>query len=185
MNPGRTSWHLAALTLCLALSGPGCSVDRQERGPLSGLPIHMTAERGPDLTGTWRYTASFGGDACVAGHFPLADEGVLRIVQSGATLATELRDLCGTLVAAGAGSLGGDVVTLAYDQTVAVSGSCSLKVHEVQTGTLGDREESFGGSDVLRLSGLGDCGNGLPCETSGPFVAERCPPADCSLLTCP
>lgn len=188
-QPGMSSVRTVTLglSLALALSIPGCSVGESDgsSGSLTGATLLGTGMRGPDLTGAWHLEVTVTRDDCHVGPVPVAGEGVLQITQIGTALQMTVVSPCGILVSGGTGTLrSGELVSATYDRTLVVSGTCSLDLHEVQTGLLSGDRDTVSGSHTLTVTPVGDCLAGLACEIEGTFLAERCPPADCSLRDC-
>jgi hypothetical protein len=167
----------------------GCS-DDDPQGGAPQIPNALGAflERAPDISGTWQFTSMVGVDGCGIELFPVTDEGVYQIDQADTETGFLMFDTCGTLVSQGGGTISPqNVATFSYEETFFVSGTCTLTLATEVTGISDDIGQEINGSYTLTASSIDanqDCGSTYPCDVSGPFTAQACPPASCEFLSC-
>ena len=181
----RIAGRALAIALLYAAAIPGCSKGG-DGGPVGAGPLRAgILVTLPQIEGEWHSGATVVTDGCGTSIFPLANETIVRVTQADAALALEVFSACGTPLSEGSGTINtSGVATLTYDETIVVNETCSLKLHHVLTGTVNSSRDQVSGDQTITLSALGDCGSSLPCQISGPFLAQKCPPASCAFRTC-
>jgi hypothetical protein len=182
----RLAGRALAMALLYSLAILGCS-----RGPDDGLPGSSPLRVGilvtlPHIEGDWHSGATVITDGCGTSIFPLVNETIIRVTQADTVLALEVSSACGTLLSEGTGTIDTNgAATLTYDEKIAVSTTCTLKLHHALTGTFNSSHDQVSGDQTITISALGDCGSSLPCQISESFLAQKCPPASCAFRTCP
>ncbi len=180
---------VSGLCVLLFVLSSGCS----DEGPAGGATpapnvIGGFVKTTPGIAGPWSFTLSPGTDTCGIEFFPVTDEGVLRLTQTGGRTAFAVVDRCGAVVAHGEGVIEpSGVATFPWEQTFVVSGSCSLTLSTEAAGTSDPAGREIFGSYTLTVSPVNEfqsCGPTFPCTLTGAFAAQSCPPADCRAVTC-
>jgi len=182
--PRRAGLSGLLVLVCLGCVGKN---DEQAFEPLSGsgIPGSGIVRTTPQIEGAWHSTTTLTGNTCGSGILAPGDEQILEIIQSDTSLSLTIFSPCGTLLATGNGTVSlQDVMTLNYDRSIVVTDTCRLRLRTTRVAAVRTDLERVGGNVTLNVSGIGDCGPGLPCQISGTFLAEKCPPVDCAFRTC-
>jgi hypothetical protein len=74
--------------------------------------------------------------------------------------------------------------SLAVEQNIVLTDACTLNLQITQSGFVQTNLQNIGGSTKIIISGVGDCGDGLPCQLNGGFLVQRCPPVSCNFQSC-
>lgn len=156
-----------------------------------------------DFVGTWKVTKADPRleQNCTNPIFvPFYDDlvlrGIIEVTRNGSVLSAKEYDLCGRLRYTGVGEVDTSLssvpwVIYQYSWKIDPSDPCSPRLDEANTGFLnpngdtgmGDRIE--GGDAVFTLFSTDSCGGQFTCNPiPGTYLAERCPPADCSFQSC-
>ena len=147
-------------------------------------PVAPIASPPPEnFAGRWLAAATINVDGCGTGFAGVVLGSVIDIQQTGNTATATFFDLCGDLIGISIGTISGSVITLVEEITEFVDSTCSIKGVETETGVL--IEPNIVGNLTIDFSAIGTCGPPLPCQLSGAFIAQRCPPADCTFAVCP
>jgi len=143
------------------------------------------AKTSPNIEGTWRSTSTVNSSTCGAGIPSVSGTQIVELTQSDTDLAVSVFSVCGAQIATGSGTIshqGG--ASLAYEQNLIVSDTCTIKVQTTQSGLVRRGLQNIGGSSKVTVSGVGSCGRGFPCEVTAALLMEHCPPASCSFQVC-
>jgi hypothetical protein len=155
----------------------GCSGESEDGAP--GLDALVGfIETAPDLGGAWHLTTMVLTDACGMGLIPTTDEWIFQVSQADTEISFAVFDECGTPVSQGSGMVThSGVATFSFEETVDLAEECSL-VHTLElTGTSDSLGEMINGSFSLTVSPIDDdCDITSPCDVTGTFLAQSCPP---------
>ena len=144
------------------------------------------AGEAPNVDGVWRASTTVTFNSCGSRVPSLAGVQVVNLSQSETILDATVFSPCGATVATGVGSINGSSVFLNFTQDLLVSPNCTLRIQTVQSGSVQNGGESLiSGTSRFAVSGMGNCGSGLPCEVRANLLMERCPPASCTFQNCP
>ncbi len=139
----------------------------------------------PNLDGVWRASTTVTSSSCGNRVPSLAGPQVVDLSQSDAILNATVFSACGAPIATGVGTINGSTVSLNFTQNLFVSPNCTLRIQTVQSGSVQSSGQSIiSGTSRSTVSGMGNCGSGLPCEVRANLLMERCPPASCT-FNCP
>lgn len=139
-----------------------------------------------NVDGVWRTTTTLTFNSCGSRVPSLADPRIVDFAQSDAILNAHVFSACGLPIATGTGLVTGSNVSLDFTQDLFVSPNCTLRIQVVQSGSLQfDSQPIISGTSRSTLTGIGNCGAGLPCEVRQDLLMERCPPASCTFNNCP
>jgi hypothetical protein len=140
----------------------------------------------PNVDGVWRASTTVTSSSCGSRVPSLAGAQIVDLSQSDAILNAIVFSACGTTIATGVGAINGSSVSLSFTQNLLVSPNCTLRIQTVQSGSVQNGGESLiSGTSRSTVSGMGNCGSGLPCEVKANLLMERCPPASCTFHGCP
>jgi hypothetical protein len=178
-----------AVTIAVLLPAalmPACNSSESSNTP-SGTVFQGTgfAKSSPNIEGTWRSTTTVTSSTCGTGIPSVGGTQIVELAQSDTDLAVSVFSVCGSQIATGNGTIshqGG--ASLAYEQTLVVSDTCTLNFQTTQSGLVQRGLQNIGGSSRVTVSGVGSCGRGFPCEVTGALLMERCPPATCTFQVC-
>ena len=141
---------------------------------------------GPNVDGVWRTSTTVTSDSCGSRVPSLAGAQVVDLTQSDSILNATVFSACGTPIATGSGDVNGSSVSLDFTRNLHVNPNCTLRIQTVQSGSIQSGDESvISGTSRSTVSGMGNCGAGLPCEVGGDLLMQRCPPASCTFQGCP
>ena len=187
----------AAFTLLLTILSLGC-VDSNNKlsgstfdaggsvnpGPTTGgSPQPGEA---PNVDGVWRASTTVTFNSCSSRVPSLEGTQVVDVSQSDAILTVNVFSACGTPIATGVGSINGSSVFLSFTQDLLATPNCTLRIQTVQSGSVQNGGQIvISGASRSTVSGMGNCGSGLPCEMKANLLMERCPPASCTSQNCP
>ena len=152
-------------------------------GSVSGGP--PSPGETPNVDGVWRSTTTVTFSSCGSRVPSLAGAQVVNLSQSDAILDVNVFSACGTSIAAGVGSVTGSSVSLNFTQNFHVSPNCTLRIQTVQSGSVESGEQTISGTSRSTVSGMGNCGTGLPCEVKANLLMQRCAPGSCTFQNCP
>lgn len=173
-----------ALFLGLAL----VACDNEEHEAIRGATANLAGgftQTTPSIEGAWTYESVAAAPGCGALNSLFPTGGVLTLAQAGNGLEFALADECGRPLPGGDGTVAtGGALELTSDETLLLTSTCTLLLHQVRTGSTGTPPETFSGTDVLTITGSGVCDPSLPCTVSGTFVATSCPRTGC-VVSCP
>ena len=140
----------------------------------------------PNVDGVWRARTTVTFSSCGSRVPSLSGTQVVDLSQSDTTLNAIVFSPCGTTIATGVGTINGSSVFLSFTQNLLVSPNCTLRIQTVQSGSVQNGGQSLiSGTSRFTVSGMGNCGSGLPCEVKANLLMERCPPASCTFQNCP
>ena len=138
-----------------------------------------------NIDGVWRASTTVTSNGCGSRVPSLAGEQVIDLSQSDTILNATVFSACGAPIATGVGTINGSTVSLSFTQNLQVSPNCTLRIQTVQSGSVQNGGESLiSGTSRSTVSGMGNCGSGLPCEVNANLLMERCPPASCTFQDC-
>ena len=139
-----------------------------------------------NVDGVWRTSTTLTFSDCGSRVPSLADPRVVDLSQSDVILDAHVFSACGLPIATGSGLVTGSNVSLNFTQEIFVTPNCTLRVQVVQSGSFeGGGSPVISGTSRSTVSGIGNCGAGLPCEVRADLLMERCPPASCTFHNCP
>lgn len=139
-----------------------------------------------DVDGVWRVSTTVTSSSCGSRVPSLAGAQVVDLSQSDTILNATMFSPCGSTIATGAGTINGSSVFLSFTQNLLVTPNCTLRIQTVQSGSVQNGGQSLiSGAGRSTVSGMGNCGSGLPCEVTTNLLMERCPPASCTFQNCP
>lgn len=139
-----------------------------------------------NVDGVWRASTTVTFSSCGSRVPSQAEPRIIDISQSDGILNAQAFDACGDAsIASGTGTINGSTVSLSFTQDFVVSPNCTLRIHTVQSGSLFNSQSVISGTTRAMISGMGNCGSGLPCEVKADLLMERCPPASCTSSNCP
>ena len=180
------STRVRAAILLLAALAQACNSSENSNSPSGGtFQAVGFAQSSPNIEGTWRSTSTLTSSTCGAGVSFLGGTPIVELAQSDTHLVVSVFSPCGTPIATGSGTIshqGG--ASLAYEQSVVLSDSCTLNVRTTQSGLVQRGLQNIGGSSRIRITGVGSCGAGFPCQVTAGLLMERCPPASCTFQDC-
>ena len=140
----------------------------------------------PNVDGVWRASTTVTLSGCGSRVPSLAGTQVVDLSQSDTILNVNVFSACGTPIATGVGTINASSVFLSFTQDLLVSPNCPLRIQTVQSGSVQNGGQNLiSGTSRSTVSGMGNCGHGLPCEAKANLLMERCPPASCSFQDCP
>jgi hypothetical protein len=140
----------------------------------------------PNVDGVWRANTTVTFSSCGSRVPPLAGPQIVDLSQSDTILNATLFSACGIPIATGVGDVNGSSVSLSFTQNLLVSPNCTLRIQTVQSGSIQSGDQSvISGTSRSSVSGMGNCGSGLPCQVQANLMMERCPPASCTFQGCP
>jgi len=137
------------------------------------------------VDGVWRAGTTVTFSSCGSRVPTLAGTQVVDLSQSDSILDVNVFGPCGTPIATGVGTVIGQSVSMNFTQSFFVSPNCTLRVQTIQSGSIVDNAQSISGTSRSTVTGMGNCGQGLPCEVRSDLLMARCPPASCSFQNCP
>jgi hypothetical protein len=113
----------------------------------------------------------------------------LQITQAHTELQIDSLSVCGNHVDTADGMLTPEnLITASSKRTIVLTDTCSLVIEVSLTGAANDAGNQITGSANLTITPADgaavDCSGGFPCRIDSTFVADRCPPADCTLPPC-
>ena len=139
-----------------------------------------------NVDGVWRTSTTVTFSDCGSRVPSLGDPRVVDLSQSDAILNAHVFSACGLPIATGSGLVTGSNVSLNFTEEIFVTPNCTLRIQVVQSGSFqGGGSPGITGTSRSTVSGIGNCGAGLPCEVRENFLMERCPPASCTFPNCP
>jgi hypothetical protein len=192
MNRGGGVVRGAGLFLLVAGSAlTGCSYDDDGHHivPAGGATLVGFSDTLPKIDGTWRFVDTQTANGCGSISALVADATAVQIAQAHTELQIETLNVCGNRIAIMEGALTpANVISASSRRTVFLTDTCSLEFKVSLAGTANDLGNHIEGSASLKITPvdgpLVDCGPGYPCQIDSTFVADRCPPADCTFQSC-
>ena len=141
------------------------------------------------IDGTWRYVDTETANSCGSISSLVADVAAVQITQAHTELQIDSLSVCGNHIATAAGMLTPEnLLSASSKRTVVLTDTCSLVFEVSLAGTANDLGNHITGGATLKITPVDDpavdCGAGYPCQIDSTFVADRCPPADCTLPPC-
>lgn len=188
------TWHrqrieIAGIAALLAIGIAACTGAPDGPG-IAGNPDGVgVVTNVPSISGTWLLENTITSDSCASIDPQLSQSFVLRLSQVNTELQVELFDSCGALLAAGDGSVTpGGVLQTTASAGFDLSDTCGVTVDVAIAGTVDTAQDQLEGSVTLDFAPGAtwgpDCDDTFPCRIEAMFVADQCPPADCSFATC-
>jgi hypothetical protein len=181
------------LLLVAGVSSTGCNTNEDQGHDIVPAPGGATlagfSDTLPKIDGTWRYVDTVTSNRCGRISSVVADVATLQITQAHTELQIDSLSVCGNHVATAAGMLTPEnLITAGSKRTVVLTDTCSLVIEASLTGAANDAGNHITGSATLTITPADgtavDCSAGFPCRIDSTFVADRCPPADCTLPPC-
>ena len=172
-----------------ALTGCSDDEDGDHIVPPGGGKLVGISDTIPRIEGTWRFVDMEIANSCGSISDLIPDTASVQITQANNDLQIKSFSVCGNPIATSEGAITAtNLISAGSERTVVLTDQCSVVLELSLTGSANDLGNHFEGGATLKItpvvSPLVECGAGYPCQFDSTFVADRCPPADCTLPPC-
>jgi hypothetical protein len=194
MNLGEVMRRGAGLLLLAAgVASTGCNTNEDQGHHIVPAPGGATlsgfSDTLPKIDGAWHFADTVNVNRCGRIDALVEDTAAVKITQAHTELQIDSLSVCGKHIATAEGTLTPEnLINASSNRTVVLTDTCSLIFEMTLTGVANDAGNQITGATTLRITPVDnptvDCGPGYPCRIESSFIANRCPPADCTLPPC-